>query len=228
MHLASPLLLCQRHYFRRHRQETNDGHGDHGAAKGIIGRPLRDLRAARAARRHVVRAMQGGGEARASRRKRTVRIPAAPVAATDPGLAAGSFERQVPAPRARIAPSASGAGGWGTYATLVAFGVAVCLTGYLALGELEDASNALHDSLAMHAAPAKRAKRRGPAARGHRSRSTNPTRPRWSRGRGSSSCAAEPGVRVRRNAGPCASRAGGQRAASSRIGRGAPSRCRAG
>jgi hypothetical protein len=61
------------------------------------------------------------------------------------------------APRARPdRPAESGAGGWGTYATLVAFGIAVCLTGYLALGELEEASTALHDSLAMRPAAAKR------------------------------------------------------------------------
>jgi len=42
-------------------------------------------------------------------------------------------------------------GGWGTYATLIAFGVVVCLTGYLALGEVDDAANLGH---ALNTVPA--------------------------------------------------------------------------
>ena len=68
-----------------------------------------------------------------------------PLAAADPArVVRESVEPKAPPatsrPSRRMRPVA---GGWGTYATLVAFGIAVCLTGYLALGELDDASNAL-------------------------------------------------------------------------------------
>ena len=142
LHLASPLLLCQCHYIRRAGTKRTRDMAITSLASAIIVRPLRDLRAARAARRHAVRAMQGGGEARAPRAERALRVPAAPV-----GRHRFAGRRRThssaPAPRARRSRRVSrDPGGWGTYATLVAFGVAVCLTGYLALGELEDAANA--------------------------------------------------------------------------------------
>jgi hypothetical protein len=73
--------------------------------------------------------------------------------AADSGPVPGAF---APSGRARADQAGIGAGGWGTYATLVAFGIAVCLTGYIALGELEEASSALHDSVASHPASPKR------------------------------------------------------------------------
>jgi len=41
-------------------------------------------------------------------------------------------------------------GGWGTYATLIAFGAAVCITGYYAMGEHEDESSRERVSLVAH------------------------------------------------------------------------------
>jgi hypothetical protein len=56
-------------------------------------------------------------------------------------------------------------GGWGTYATLIAFGVGVCLTGYFALGELDDAANlsrALNSTSTAAAVPGTAAPSRPP------------------------------------------------------------------
>ncbi len=178
LHLASPLLLCQCH--RSRRQASNErGTWRSRAATGIIVRPLRDLRAARAARRDVVRAMQGGGEACAPRAKaytpNSCRIPWLPSI-----RGPSRHPRAAGAARAlRIAPRRPGPGGWGTYATLVAFGVAVCLTGYLALGELEDASNASTIRCRCPAAARQRMQSRGAGAIARKS--TKPTLARASR-----------------------------------------------
>ncbi len=164
----------------RRRQDTNDGYGDHCAAQGIIDRPLRDLRAARAARRDVVRAMQGGGEARAPRAKACAPSSCRTrLAATDSGPSSGVFE---PSPaRARTdRAAASGAGGWGTYATLIAFGLAVCLTGYLAMGELEERVERARTIRWRCARRRRSGQETQTAPRRHRLRSTNPTRPRTS------------------------------------------------
>ena len=55
-------------------------------------------------------------------------------AARGPASASGGT-RAMPGIRAYPAATRAVPGGWGTYATLIAFGLAVCLTGYLALGE---------------------------------------------------------------------------------------------
>ncbi len=81
-------------------------------------------------------------------------MPSRPVVRTEPRRLVqrkNPYSRAVRGASRAAAPPALG--GWGTYATIIAFGLAVCLTGYLAIGEGERASYA-GGAAGVSAAPA--------------------------------------------------------------------------
>jgi hypothetical protein len=102
---------------------------------------VRCLICARPARRGATLCAQCKAAVRRARHTPNVRpeyLPHASVVRTD---VRRSIERKVAYSRAvrrasRPVPMAA-PGGWGIYATIIAFGLAVCLTGYLAMGENE-------------------------------------------------------------------------------------------
>ena len=102
------------------------------------GQSVRCLICARPARRGATLCAQCTAALRRARHRPNVKTeypPQSPVARTDTRRA---MERKTPysraARRARAA-AAPALGGWGTYATIIAFGLAVCLTGYLSMGD---------------------------------------------------------------------------------------------
>jgi hypothetical protein len=104
---------------------------------------VRCLICARPARRGATLCAQCKAAVRRARHTPNVKpeyLPHAPVVRTD---ARRSVERNHshtrPARRTTRATVAPPLGGWGTYATIIAFGLAVCLTGYLAIGDNERA-----------------------------------------------------------------------------------------
>ena len=100
---------------------------------------VRCLICARPARRGATLCAQCKAAVRRARHTPNVKpefLPQASVVRTDVRRSTG---RRVVYSRAtrRASRPASAPGGWGTYATIIAFGLAVCLTGYLAIGESE-------------------------------------------------------------------------------------------
>ena len=103
------------------------------------GQSVRCLICARPARRGATLCAQCKAALRRARHSPNVTteyLPQAPRLRTDTRR---SMERNSSHPRAaRNAPRAAATpalGGWATYVTLIAFGLAVCLTGYLAIGD---------------------------------------------------------------------------------------------
>ena len=68
------------------------------------------------------------------------------------GFSGGGATRTMPARRATRVGLPPIPGGWGTYATLIAFGAAVSITGYFATGRQEDESNQERVSLVTRTA----------------------------------------------------------------------------
>ena len=118
---------------------------------------VRCLICARPARRGATLCAQCKAAVRRARHTASVKpeyLPHAPVVRTEPRR---SVERSTPHSRAtrrssRAVPTPA-IGGWGTYATIIAFGLAVCLTGYLAIGD-NDRAFYLGRAAAIPAAPA--------------------------------------------------------------------------
>jgi len=69
------------------------------------------------------------------------------------GVRGGGHSRSPPARRPNGVRLPAVPGGWGTYATLIAFGAAVCITGYFVMGEREDESRRESGIPATHATP---------------------------------------------------------------------------
>ena len=104
----------------------------------------RCLICARPARRGATLCAQCKAALRRARHAPSVKteyLPRSPVVRTD----TRRFERNSSYSRAArratpvVPPPPAALGGWGTYATIISFGLAVCLTGYLAIGENERA-----------------------------------------------------------------------------------------
>ena len=104
---------------------------------------VRCLICARPARRGATLCAQCKAAVRRARHTPNVKpeyLPHASVVRTDGRRSVernNSYSR--PARRTTRATAAPPLGGWGTYATIIAFGLAVCLTGYLAIGDNERA-----------------------------------------------------------------------------------------
>jgi len=102
------------------------------------GQSVRCLICARPARRGDTLCAQCKAALRRARHTPNVKteyLPQGPVARTDTRR---STERKTPYSRAARRARAAAApplGGWGTYATIIGFGLAVCLTGYLSMSD---------------------------------------------------------------------------------------------
>ena len=104
---------------------------------------VRCLICARPARRGATLCAQCKAAVRRARHTPNVKpdyLPHAPVVRTETRRYVERNSSYSRAPR-RVSQAAAtpALGGWGTYATIIAFGLAVCLTGYLAIGDSERA-----------------------------------------------------------------------------------------
>ena len=121
------------------------------------GQSVRCLICARPARRGATLCAQCKAALRRARHTPNVKteyLPQGPVVRTDTRR---SIERKSPYSRAARRASRAAApalGGWGTYATIIAFGLAVCLTGYIAMGDADRLVLARSTAAAPAALPA--------------------------------------------------------------------------